>query len=48
MSTFLVLVAFAAIVFSPCVVALNATLGDDHSAFATFLASCRMILRRIL
>ncbi len=48
MTSIFVLVGFGLIVFSPCVVALNSSLGDDQSPLATFVLSCRTKLRRIL
>ena len=48
MSTVFVLCGFGLIVLSPCLVALNSSLGEEQSPFSAFVASCRTRLRRIL
>jgi hypothetical protein len=48
MSTFLVLAGFGLIVLAPCLVALNATIGEEHSPIHDLAVSCRRFLRKIL
>ena len=47
MSAYFVLAGFALIVFSPCLVALNSSVGEA-SPVSTFVANCKLKLRRIL